>query len=87
MRLKGALLLSEEQRDLHQAEEVLLASLEVARNQDAKSWELRTATTIARVWAHVGKRRESRNLLAPICEWFSGSDTPDLVDARQMLNL
>jgi predicted ATPase len=58
----------------------------VARRQQAKSWELRAATSLARLWQQQGKRAEARELLAPIYDWFTeGFDTADLCDARALL--
>ena len=64
------------ERNYHQA-------LEVAKWQRAKLWELRAATSLARLWRDQGKRREARDLLAPIYGWFTeGFDTPVLKNAR-----
>jgi predicted ATPase len=61
--------------------------LTVAQSQGAKAWELRTATSLARLWQHQGKRQEARDLLAPIYNWFSeGFDTPDLQEAKVLLD-
>jgi len=58
----------------------------VARAQRAKSWELRAATSLARLWLHQGKHDEARDLLAPIYSWFTeGLDTPILREARTVL--
>jgi predicted ATPase len=68
------------ERNYHQA-------LEVAKWQRAKLWELRAATSLARLWRDQGKRREARDLLAPIYGWFTeGFDTPVLKDARVLLD-
>jgi len=57
-----------------------------ARQQQAKSWELRAATSLARLWQQQGKYSEARELLAPVYGWFSeGFDTADLSDARALL--
>ena len=61
-------------------------SLEIARAQDAKAYELRGATRLARLWRDQGKRTEARDLLAPIYGWFTeGFDTRDLQDAKALL--
>jgi predicted ATPase len=53
----------------------------------AKSWELRAATSLARLWRDQGERVEARDLLAPIYGWFSeGFDTPDLKQAKAVLD-
>ncbi len=62
-------------------------SLAIAREQQAKSWELRTATSLARLWRDQDRRGEARNLLAPIYNWFTeGFDTADLVEAKALLD-
>jgi predicted ATPase len=54
--------------------------------QNAKSLELRASTSLARLWRDQGKRSEARELLAPICGWFTdGFDTPDLKAAKALL--
>jgi predicted ATPase len=61
-------------------------ALDVARGQQAKSFELRTATSLARLWQQQGKRAEAHALLAPIYGWFTeGFDTADLQEARALL--
>ena len=61
-------------------------ALEVARGQQAKSFELRTATSLARLWQQQDKRQEAYNLLAPIYGWFTeGFDTADLQEAKVLL--
>jgi predicted ATPase len=61
--------------------------LVVARRQDAKLFELRTAVGLARLWRDGGRREEARDLLAPICDWFTeGFDTPDLQEAKALLD-
>ena len=58
----------------------------MARQQQAKSWELRAAMSLARLWQQQGKRAEARDLLAPIYGWFTeGFDTADLQDAKVLL--
>ena len=57
-----------------------------ARKQQAKSWELRTATSLARLWQTQGKEKEAYDLLAPIYGWFEeGFDTKDLIEAKALL--
>jgi class 3 adenylate cyclase/tetratricopeptide (TPR) repeat protein len=83
-RLRGMLLLSiNEQRA---AEDSFKQALAVARRQDAKFWELRAATSFARLIGAQGKRNEARDLLAPIYGWFTeGFATPDLKEAKALL--
>jgi predicted ATPase len=58
----------------------------MARQQQATSWELRAAMSLARLWQQQGKRAEARGLLAPIYGWFTeGFDTPDLQEAKALL--
>jgi predicted ATPase len=86
-RLKGELLLL--QTDFHagQAESCFQRSIEVARLQSAKSWELRATTSLARLLAHQGRRDEARSMLADIYNWFTeGFDTADLKDAKALLD-
>ena len=62
-------------------------ALDIARNQQAKSFELRTATSLARLWQQQGKRQEAHDLLAPVYGWFTeGFDTADLKDAEALLD-
>ena len=69
------------------AEAYFQRALAVARQQRAKSWELRAAMSMARLWRDQGKRDEARNLLAPVYGWFTeGFDTLDLKEAKDLLN-
>ena len=61
-------------------------ALEVARRQSGKSWELRAATSLARLWQQQGRNEEARDLLQPVYGWFTeGFDTKDLKDAKALL--
>jgi hypothetical protein len=72
-------------RDEAQVE--LEQALAVARRQDARFWELRAATTLARLWRDRGHCREASDLLSPLCEWFSeGLELLDLKIARTLLD-
>jgi predicted ATPase len=85
-RLAGEIALTSEQADRSKAEEYFKRALEVARAQQAKSWELRAATSLARLWRDQGKMVEARELLAPVYGWFTeGFDTRDLKDAKALL--
>jgi predicted ATPase len=85
-RLEGDLLLARSPSDEAQAQASFREALEVARRQSAKSWELRAATSLARLWQRQGKRDEARDLLAPVYAWFTeGFDTKDLRDAKALL--
>jgi class 3 adenylate cyclase/predicted ATPase len=70
-----------------EAEECLHRAISIAREQDAKLWELRSATNLARLWRDQCKRSEAQNLLAPIYGWFTeGFDTLDLKEAKALLD-
>jgi predicted ATPase len=85
-RLRGELLLQQAVPDASQAETCLHQALTVSRSQQAKSLELRAATSLARLWQQQGKRQAARELLAPIYGWFTeGFDTGDLQEARALL--
>jgi predicted ATPase len=85
LRLKGWMLSLK--GDLEGAEGNFLASLDWARRQQAKMWELRTSTSLARLWQNQGKRQDAYELLAPVYDWFTeGFDTKDLQDAKTLLN-
>jgi class 3 adenylate cyclase/tetratricopeptide (TPR) repeat protein len=69
------------------AAEQFQKALDIARNQQAKSWELRAATSLACLWHLQGKRQEAYELLAPVYGWFTeGFDTADLKDAKALLD-
>jgi adenylate cyclase len=85
-RLKGALLLTQSSANHAEAETCFLAALDMARRQQARAWELRTARSLSRLWQQQGKREEAHQLLAPIYGWFTeGFDTADLQEARGLL--
>jgi predicted ATPase len=85
-RLKGALLLQHAVPDAAQAEACFHWALDVARQQQAKSFELRAATSLARLWQSQDKRQEAYDLLAPVYHWFTeGFDTADLQEAKALL--
>ena len=75
---------------LHRLEEGQTAfdeALTIARRQQAKSYELRTATSVARLWGEQGRRAEARELLTPVYGWFTeGFDTTDLKDAAKLFS-
>jgi hypothetical protein len=85
LRLKGWMLSLK--GDLEGAERNFLASLDWARRQQAKMWELRTSTSLARLWQSQGKRQDAYELLAPVYGWFTeGFDTKDLLEAKSLLD-
>jgi class 3 adenylate cyclase/predicted ATPase len=85
-RLQGRLLLQDASPDAHQAEACFQQALALARRQQAKSLELRAATSLARLWQSQDKRQEAYELLAPVYDWFTeGFDTADLQEAKRVL--
>jgi predicted ATPase len=86
-RLKGELLLQQNAANQAEGESCFHHALDITRNQQAKSFELRTATSLARLWKSQGKRQEAYDLLAPVYHWFTeGFDTADLKDAKALLD-
>jgi len=86
-RLKGELLLAADQGSVAEATQCFRDALEMARYQQAKTWELRATMSLARLLASQGKRDEARTMLADIYNWFTeGFDTADLKDARALLD-
>jgi predicted ATPase len=86
-RLKGELLLQQSLDNQVEAETCFQHAICIAQNQQAKSWELRAATSLARLWHQQGKRQEAHDLLAPVYGWFTeGFDTLDLKDAKALLD-
>ena len=87
LRLKGELLLAGRQPNTGEAEACFLKAIDVARHQSAKTWELRAATSLARLWCDNGRHAEARDLLSPVYNWFTeGFDLPDLRDAQALLD-
>ena len=75
------------ERDAAKAEDYFERALAVARQQQARSWEHRAATSMARLWRDQGKSKQARELLAPVYGWFTeGFDTLDLKEAKALLN-
>jgi predicted ATPase len=86
-RTAGEIALLSPEPDAAKAEAYFERALAVARQQQAKSWELRTVMSMARLWRDQGKWNEARELLAPVYGWFSeGFDTRDLKEAKALLN-
>jgi tetratricopeptide (TPR) repeat protein len=85
-RLLGELLLTENRRNTDKADRAFRTAIDVARQQSAKSWELRATTSLARLLGKQGKREEARAMLAKIYNWFTeGFDTADLKEAKALL--
>jgi len=86
-RVAGEIALMSPESDTARAEAYFERSLEIAREQQARSWELRAAMSMARLWRGQGKPDEARELLAPTCGWFTeGFDTLDLKEAKALLD-
>jgi class 3 adenylate cyclase/predicted ATPase len=86
-RISGEIALMSPDLDAPKAEGYFERALAVAREQQAKSWELRAAMSMARLWRDQGKRRQAHDLLAPVYGWFTeGFDTLDLKEAKALLD-
>jgi predicted ATPase len=86
-RVAGEVVRRSPQRDATEVEAYFNRALAVARQQQAKSWELRAAMSMARLWRDQGKRDEARELIAPVYGWFTeGFDTLDLKEAKGLLD-
>jgi predicted ATPase len=86
-RIAGEIALKSRTPDTEQAEKYFDRALAVARQQQAKSWELRAAMSMARLWRDQGKPQQARELLAPVYGWFTeGFDTLDLKEAKALLD-
>ena len=86
-RIAGEIALKSSEPDTAKAQAYFERALAVARQQQAKSWELRAATSLARLWRDQGKREEARELLAPVYGWFTeGFETLDLKEAKELLD-
>jgi predicted ATPase len=85
-RIAGEIALNSLAPDPEKAEAHFKRALAVARQQQTKSWELRSAMSMARLWRDQGKSTEARELLAPVYGWFTeGFDTRDLKEAKELL--
>ena len=85
-RIAGEIALTSPEPDAVKAEAYFERALAVARQQQAKSWELRAAISMARLWRSQGKRQQAREQLAPVYGWFTeGFDTLDLKEAKVLL--
>ena len=69
------------------AEAYFYKAIDIAQQKEAKSWELRASTSLARLWQQQGKQREAHQMLAEIYGWFTeGFDTKDLQEAKALLH-
>jgi predicted ATPase len=86
-RVAGEVALKSPEPNAAKAETYFECALAVARQQQAKSWELRAAMSLARLWRSQGKVQQARDLLAPVYGWFTeGFDTRDLKEAKALLD-
>jgi predicted ATPase len=85
--MAGEIALKSLEPDAAKAEAYFERALSVAREQQAKSLELRTSMSLVRLWRDQGKVQQARELLAPVYGWFTeGFDTPDLKQAKALLD-
>ena len=85
-RLEGELRLASDPDDVAEATECFRRAIEIARRQAARSWELRAASSLARLLVAAGRRDEARRTLAGVYDWFTeGFDTADLGEAKALL--
>lgn len=83
----GALLLQQSFDSHTEAETCFRQAISIAQHQSAKSWELRAAASLARLWQSQGKSQEAYDFLAPVYGWFTeGFDTADLSDSKTLLD-
>jgi predicted ATPase len=86
-RTAGQIVLRSSERDATTAQKYFGRALDVARAQQAKSWELRASMSLARLWRDQGNPQQARELLAPVYGWFTeGFDTVDLKEAKALLD-
>jgi predicted ATPase len=85
-RIRGELLLKRDPANTAPAEDAFSTAITIAQQQRARSFELRAAMSMARLWRDQGKREEARDLLAPVYGWFTeGFDTLDLKEVKALL--
>jgi predicted ATPase len=86
-RTAGEIALMAPEPDLAKAQAYFERALAIAREQQAKSWELRAAMSMARLWRDQGKQQQAHDLLVPVYGWFTeGFDTLDLKEAKALLD-
>ena len=87
MRVKAELMLAANESHSDAAEAILVEALRIARDHKARSWELRAATNLAKLWRSQDKQSKARDLVAPIYDWFTeGFDSADLREAKALLD-
>jgi predicted ATPase len=86
-RVAGEIALKSPEQDVAKAQSYFERAFAIARQQQAKSWELRAAMSLARLWRNQSKVQQARELLAPVYGWFKeGFDTRDLKEAKTLLD-
>jgi predicted ATPase len=86
-RIAGEIALRSPDRAIGNAQAYFEQALKIARLQQARSWELRAATSLARLWRDGGRRTQGRDLLASVYGWFTeGFDTRDVMEAKTLLD-
>jgi predicted ATPase len=86
-RIRGEILLTCDPANAALAEQAFHAAIGVAEHQEARSFELRAAISLARLWRDQGKGQQARDILAPVYSWFTeGFDTVDLKEAKVLLD-
>jgi class 3 adenylate cyclase/predicted ATPase len=86
LRLKAEMLIAQSDPGLREAEECLASAAARAQQQEARLWELRSATSLARLWATLGRRADALGVITSIHDWFTeGRDMPDLTKARTLM--
>jgi predicted ATPase len=86
-RIRGELLNKRASSDQSEVEDCFLNAIDIARDLEARSLEIRAATSLAKLWRGQGKRNKAHNLLAPVYDWFTeGFDTKDLKEAKALLD-
>ena len=86
LRIKGDFLLDPDNPQPEIAESAFTQALDLAREHEAKSWELRAATSLGKLWQSQSSESTARELITPVYEWFrEGFNTPDLREAKSML--
>ena len=87
-RLRGEVSLVSNEGNEAEAEQHFLEALQTARSQKVKSFELRAAMSLARLWQKRGEQQDALNLLAPVYDWFTeGLDTGDLKEANSLMKI
>ena len=85
--MRAMLLIERPGSTIEEAEGAFRQSLDIARAKQAKAWELRATTNLARLWGESGRREDALSILRPVYSWFTeGFDTADLNEAKKLLD-